>query len=75
MIVWPDADAPGQAYADEVIRLVNAAGARSVARVEVPATVSVGWDAADAEGQGWSPEQAGALIKCALSAAREMVGA
>ncbi|MBP8282949.1 MAG: AAA family ATPase [Chromatiaceae bacterium] len=64
--LWPDHDAPGAAYAQEVAHLARAAGA---ARVEVldlsslamdpttgtPRPLPKKWDAADALTEGWTP--------------------
>ena len=63
--LWPDHDAPGAAYVQEVARLASAAGA---ARVEIldldslaldpttgtPRPLPEKWDAADALGEGWT---------------------
>lgn len=68
VLIWPDADAPGQAYASEVAHLVLAAGAKSVAAIEPPETVEPGWDAADALKEGWTEEKA----KCLLAQVKEI---
>src|SRR5262249_15312775 len=47
VIIWPDADAPGARYAQNVARLVYASGAHSIAIVNVDATPPH-WDPADA---------------------------
>lgn len=60
--IWPDADEPGAAYAQAVAELALAAGAAPVAIVTPPAGVSDGWDAADAESEGWTHDRAVALI-------------
>jgi hypothetical protein len=65
IVIWPDADAAGLAYAKDVARLALEAGAKSVATIAPPAGVSVGWDAADAEAEGWTAERVGALIASA----------
>lgn len=59
VLIWPDADNPGTAYAAEVASLVKKAGAHSVAtlRLEELATLRgaelpPGWDAADALAEG-----------------------
>jgi hypothetical protein len=54
IVIWPDADSAGLAYANEVSRRASAAGALSVAIVSPPAGVKVGWDAADAKAEGWT---------------------
>ena len=66
--VWPDADAAGLEYARQVAKLATAAGARTVAIVSPPADVKVGWDAADALAEGWTPERAAELIAAAVPA-------
>ena len=45
--IWPDADAPGAKYADEVARLCHEAGATAVLRVRTE-DLPDGWDLADA---------------------------
>ena len=52
VIVWPDADAAGHAYAADVSRLAAAAGAGSVRVVSVPDDWPEGWDLADAPPPG-----------------------
>lgn len=69
VVVWPDRDAPGAAYAEEVARLAAVAGALSVAVLAPPEGVADGWDAADAEVEGWTTARAEALIGSARSAA------
>jgi putative DNA primase/helicase len=70
VIVWPDADAAGLAYATTVAKLVMKAGAESVAIVSPPTGVEVGWDAADALTEGWTTERAAELVAAAASAER-----
>ncbi|WP_296591848.1 DUF6371 domain-containing protein [Roseibium sp.] len=62
IVVWPDADEPGSKYADLVARLLSEAGASSVAVLTPPEKVPKGWDAGDAIQQGWTEEQAHALV-------------
>src|SRR5690606_24556378 len=50
--VWPDADAPGRQYADDVARLAREAGAATVRVVAVPEPWPQGWDLADALPEG-----------------------
>ena len=64
--VWPDGDAAGTEYARQVAKLVTAAGALSVAIVAPPADVKVGWDAADAVADGWTPERAAEFVAAAV---------
>ena len=47
VIVCPDNDAEGEAYATEVVNLVHAAGALSVAIVQIPEIFPPKWDLAD----------------------------
>ncbi|SDX47148.1 DUF3987 domain-containing protein [Thiocapsa roseopersicina] len=65
--IWPDADAPGAAYAETAARLATEAGAAAVEILDLsslamdPSTGEVrnlpaGWDAADAAADGWTPE-------------------
>jgi hypothetical protein len=62
VVIWPDADEPGAAYAQTVADLALSAGAKSVAIVAPPAGASEGWDAWDAVAEGWTQERAAALI-------------
>jgi putative DNA primase/helicase len=64
--VWPDADPAGAAYAKDVAQLAYAAGASSVEIVPTNSVAKVGWDAADALAEGWTTEQALALINTAI---------
>jgi hypothetical protein len=66
--LWPDADAAGLDYARQVAKLATAAGAASVAMVSPPADVKVGWDAADALADSWTPERAAQLVAAATPA-------
>lgn len=68
VVVWRDADEPGAAYADEVSRLASEAGATSVTLLAPPEGVAEGWDAADAEDEGWTTARAEELIASARSA-------
>ncbi|GEM_PF-476824 len=66
VLVWPDADADyqrkGGKFAREAARQAVAAGAESVkvldpfAAFDSPEQRLDGWDAADAEGEGWTPD-------------------
>jgi putative DNA primase/helicase len=66
VVVWPDCDAPGLAYAQHVSGLGLSAGAASIAIVAPPQDALPGWDAADAEAEGWTTERAVGLIDAAL---------
>jgi hypothetical protein len=63
--VWPDADAPGLAFAEAAAKAITAAGAQSVAIIAPPHGVPVGWDAADALAAGWDEQRAAELIAAA----------
>ena len=63
--IWRDADAPGLEYARALAALCYAAGAASVAIVTPPGGVKEGWDAADAEAEGWTPARALDLVGAA----------
>ncbi|MCD0417282.1 hypothetical protein LOC51_08650 [Rubrivivax sp. JA1024] len=65
VIIWPDADAAGLAYAQAVGKATTAAGAASVAIVSPPDGYEPGWDAADAEAAGWDAARARALVDAA----------
>jgi putative DNA primase/helicase len=68
IIVWPDADAAGLAYADDVARAAAAAGALEVLIVQPPANCAVGYDAADALEDGFDEQQAARLLAAAKPA-------
>jgi hypothetical protein len=57
VIVWPDADEPGQKAARAVQEVLEHIGAASVRILTPPAGVAHGWDAADAVAEGWTPER------------------
>lgn len=60
--IWPDNDEPGAAYARIVAELAIAAGAASVAIVDVPDEAPEGADAADCERAGGSPNDAAEMV-------------
>jgi putative DNA primase/helicase len=60
VVIWPDADAPGQEYAHAVAEV--AVGAKSEAMLSPPCDVKEGWDAANAFEDGWVPERAAKLV-------------
>ncbi|OYD85733.1 hypothetical protein CHT98_02945 [Azospirillum brasilense] len=47
VVIWGDNDPPGRSYAEAVARLALAAGAPSIAMVQVPAGWPTAWDLAD----------------------------
>lgn len=57
VIVWPDADEPGQKAARAVLKVLEHIGVQSVKILTPPAGVAQGWDAADALAEGWSPDR------------------
>lgn len=61
--IWPDADAPGQAYAEAVAGLL--ASTATIAILAPPNDVASGWDAADAKADGYTTAQAGELVRAA----------
>jgi putative DNA primase/helicase len=66
VIVWPDADEAGIAYAHAVAKQGARAGALEVAIISTPPSCAAGWDAADALEQGWTAERASELIAAAV---------
>ena len=67
--IWPDNDEPGAAYAAAVAQCLGAIGV--IARIGMaPAGVPEGWDAADAERDGWSQARALALVQAAKPPAK-----
>ena len=66
--IWPDADAAGLVYANDVAKAAAKAGAASVSVISPPAGVAVGWDAADALADGWDQDRARELIEAAADA-------
>lgn len=68
VIIWPDNDEPGAAYAAAVVKALRQAGAASIAVIDPPSGVKDGWDAADAEAEGWSGTKASGLAQRAKPA-------
>ncbi len=52
MVLWPDHDPPGKAYADKIINKLRTLGVASLAKVMIPDNKPQGWDAADAVSEG-----------------------
>ncbi len=75
IIIWPDADDAGLKYAETVACELASVGAASVAIITPPPDVAQGWDAADAEQEGWTPPRAAALIAGATPIAADARGA
>jgi putative DNA primase/helicase len=68
VVIWPDADEAGQAYAEAVAKRARAAGAASVEIITPPQGVADGWDAANALAEGWDQANASALAGAARPA-------
>ncbi len=66
VVIWPDHDAPGIAFADDVARLATEAGSTSVAVVHVPADWPVSWDIADEPPPGVTVDLLRAMIDGAV---------
>ena len=65
--IWPDADKPGQGYAEAVTGILKALGV--TARVAPPISdAEIGFDAADAEAAGWTQQQAKDYVESAVEA-------
>ena len=64
--VWPDHDAQGVGYAEDVARLALKARAASVAVVEVPAAFPAKWDLADVPPDGWDANRLRELLEAAV---------
>lgn len=62
IVIWPDADHPGTAYAESVTACIQAAGAKSITVIAPPADVKPGWDAADALTDGMTQADLHAMI-------------
>lgn len=69
VIVWPDADKPGYEAALRVAGAVK--GIAAGVRVFCPEGKPEGWDCADAEKEGWTPDVAFNAIRAALLSPEE----
>jgi hypothetical protein len=67
VVIWPDADLPGNAYAERVSKCAADAEAKSIAVVSPREAVKEGWDAADALEEGWTTADAAKFIAGAVS--------
>ena len=56
VIIWPDADEPGEKAAQTLQGCLKKAGAKSTRIASPPEGVSKGWDLADALAEGWTRE-------------------
>ncbi|WP_167525244.1 AAA family ATPase [Roseomonas genomospecies 6] len=66
VVIWPDHDEPGRSYAEAVARLALAAGATSVAVVQVPAGWLDAWDLADEPPPGVTVDDLRAMLENAV---------
>ncbi|GJD51281.1 hypothetical protein OPKNFCMD_4035 [Methylobacterium crusticola] len=73
VLIWPDNDEPGSAYAVEAAAELTAIGAGNVTFVDAAAVASatqdggtrepiIGWDAADGIAEGWEPKRLRELV-------------
>jgi hypothetical protein len=62
--VWPDNDVAGEGYAMVVVRAIEGI-ANEVSVITPPEGVAEGWDAADAEAEGWDQARTLELIEAA----------
>jgi putative DNA primase/helicase len=66
VVIWPDADDPGQAYVRDVLdMLAKLSPVPSVAIVKPPEGVAEGWDASDALAAGWTAAKVAELVAAA----------
>lgn len=66
VVIWPDNDETGKAYAERLKAHLENQGALAVSILSIPSTRPVKWDAADAEG-----EDLGALMRAMRAPAQE----
>lgn len=66
VVIWPDHDEPGRSYAEAVARLALAAGAFSVAVVQVPTGWPHAWDLADEPSPGVTADDLRDLLEKAV---------
>lgn len=62
VVIWPDADTPGQHFAVEVRNRVLAAGALSCAAVPLPPGLPDKWDLADPWPTSWDPTTVESMV-------------
>lgn len=63
--IWPDADKPGAEFAEAIGGILHSIGVARLTTITPPNGVAEGWDAADAEADGWTTERAVALVSSA----------
>jgi len=71
VIIWPDADQPGMAYAEATARALSGVAAEAISVITPPSDVAEGWDAADAETEGWDTARALVLVEAAQPVGRQ----
>jgi hypothetical protein len=74
VVIWPDADAKGRRYADEVAVLARRAAAVSVRIVQVPDTFRTKWDLADSIPAGTTVADLHRMLADAIPAGEETGG-
>ena len=74
VIIWPDNDDEGRAYAAAVAKALRGLAA-SVKIVPLPVGIPEKWDAADALAEGWDSAKAAALIASAIPGAESVAPA
>lgn len=67
--IWPDNDAPGDTYARDAIREMEAVGVADVRIVTLPSDLPDGWDLADQLPSGFSAETLASLLAAAVAPA------
>ena len=67
VVIWPDADGPGAAYAKVIAKHAAAVGALDVKIITPPTHCPEGWDAADALAEDWDEAPTARLISLARS--------
>ena len=67
VVIWSDADKAGDGYAADVASILKTLGVTARIAPPIP-DVDPGFDAADAEQAGWTPEQARQYVESAVEA-------
>ncbi|MDZ5647155.1 DUF927 domain-containing protein [Nitrospirillum sp. BR 11828] len=62
VLIWPDHDTPGHAYAEAASSALRAARASEVRVIQVPSDFPEGWDLADSLPSGWDRERLRGLL-------------
>jgi hypothetical protein len=74
VIIWPDADEPGQKFGDAARELLRGAGVASVGMMVPPDTAPKGWDAADPPEMAGLDDEGVARLLAAAEASAEVLG-